>query len=140
MHDEIYQGKPLWFTATMADDSSKVFIQFEDKGERVPGWDKDENRYEAFTSWWRLIFPAARGPEGQQMLENYIQLDKFTALTAETGPAWERWVADMEALRAMGVDMCRGLTPATEQDMADLRALMATIFKAPPARPLQPMA
>jgi len=126
---EIYQGKCLLFTAFM-DDGSKVFVQFEDKGEKVPGYDKNKNRYDAYTSWWRLTFPKPRGPNGEQIQENYVQVEKSAAILFRSGVNAARWMADETALNAMGVDTLRGLTEITDaaerQAMSDLQRSIFT--------------
>lgn len=96
-------------------DGSKVAIEFVDKGDRIPGYDEKKNRYEAFTSWWRLTFFKPRGPEGQHILENYIQVDRFKAeVTGDIDTC--RWQYDRDALNSMDVDTDRELESVSAEE------------------------
>jgi hypothetical protein len=127
MDISIYQGGELFFM-TMMEDGSPAFVQFEDKCEKIPAYDKDENLYEAYTSWWRLTFPKPRGPKGEQIQENYVQVDKFQAETAKIGTKLYRLQCDKSALESMGVDTEFGLIPATDEQKQEMRAIQHASF------------
>jgi hypothetical protein len=96
-------------------DGAKVAIEFQDKGDLLPGYDENRNRYEAFTSWWRLWFLEPRGPNGEQIMEDYVQVERREAeIAADVDEL--RWEKDMLALDSMGVDTKREFVAADEAE------------------------
>lgn len=81
-------------------DGCKIDVLIEDKGDRVPGFDKNKNRFEAFTTYIRVSFADKRHDGG--ICENYVQVDRFKAESSGDVNAF-RFEKDQLALEGMGV-------------------------------------
>lgn len=83
-----------------AKDGCKIEVLIEDKGDRVPGFDRNANRFEAFTTYIRVKFADKR--QGGGICENYVQVDRFEAEASGNVDAF-RFENDLLVLEGMGV-------------------------------------
>jgi hypothetical protein len=80
-------------------DGSEILMLQQDKGDIVPGFDKDMNRYEAYTSYFE--WPDADANGGKRLL--YSQVDKWTADASGNVDAY-RLAEDLAQLEELGFD------------------------------------
>ena len=87
-------------------------IQFEDKSDTVPMFDKDGNRVEAFTDWFRIANGSAilgivgcnPNPNGACDMEDYVQISRMTLNCADE-PRRLRQRERLRFLDAAGIDI-----------------------------------
>ena len=79
-------------------DGTPIILRWEDKGTSVPGFDKDGNRYEAYTTWFR-----AESESLNPFPEIYSQVRVSDARTSGNEGAF-RVKNDDICLEAIGVD------------------------------------
>lgn len=110
-----FMARGCWLTARLKT-GERVRIQFEDKGDAVPGFDKNGNRFEAYTSWMRFVIPATASALRDHLYktvpglrprpdtaENYSQTDRQDADASGDVGAF-RWKNDLACLEGLGVD------------------------------------
>lgn len=83
-----------------SDDGCDIKVFMEDKGDVLPGYDSNRNRFEAFTTYLRVTF--ADGRNGG-VCQNYVQVDRFLA-EASGNVCSFRVQEDIAVLASMGVD------------------------------------
>ena len=97
-----------------------VKIEFEDKGDLVPGYDLNGNRFEAFTDWFRVRNGSAipglvsfnQKPDKPCDLENYVQVSRKD-LECSPDARWFRQRERLRSLDAAGIDISTVRMPAT---------------------------
>lgn len=99
-------ASPFRFRGRMADGRA-VEVTMQDKGDVVPGFASNGDRFEAFTTWIRLTFEDV-DPDGRfgrgKVREDYIQVDRSLAEKAGDVEAF-RSETDRAALANMGLDL-----------------------------------
>lgn len=121
----IYRCKEHRFVGRMKD-GSKVLVQFEDKGTKIPIFDQQGNPYHectTHTSWWRLFFPEPRDPNGEQVWEDYTQVAEFIVDTSRETVDECRWRFDRYILDRKGVDMSHRMRTAFTEDLQQMRRI-----------------
>lgn len=84
-------------------DGTAVKIRWVDRGDLIPGVDKNGNRFEAYTTYLR-IYDESVGERSGLISETYVQVDRDRAERSGDGEALRR-VQEMEALDKMGLNV-----------------------------------
>lgn len=110
IRDEDVDYRPRRFDgfkcAAKAADGLPITVEMVDKQDHVPGYLKNGARFEALTTWIRVTFSKPRGPDGETVMENYLQVDRWKFGRHGDDKARRfRLEQDRAALISMGVDV-----------------------------------
>ena len=102
--DSLYPGSTGRRFVAKTSDHADVDVWIKDMGDTIPGYTANKTRFEALTTYIRLTFPEPRGPEGQTIMENYIQVDRWKFGRSGDIRCF-RLEQDRDALQSMDIDM-----------------------------------